>query len=235
MDILTELRTTILNDIGQNLFWSQAQLLNALNAAQLSIRGEASDSWTMAEVTVVPAVTYTPDGQLLDSTLGVPASIMVPQLLVGPKGEAFTTTLADMERNNKFWRTNVGLGEPVTFVEIGLRQLQPYPSPDQEYEYDLWGLAWPAQITLASLDLEVLDHNYRHAVLMNAAARLLLPTQPQAAMLASKESTEHLALYRRHLRARGGVFSGMNRLQPKNEHRAAWYARLGSPAIAWRA
>jgi hypothetical protein len=234
MDILTELRTTVLNDSGQNLFWSDNQLLNALNAAQIWVRGEASDDTLGVSVQVVPASKLTNDLQSLVPLVQIPQEIMVPQLLVGPKGEAYISSLADMERYSKYWR-NTPPGEPITFIFQGLRQLRPYPLPDQEYSYDLWGLRWPSKLTATTLDLDVIDHNYYHAVLMNSATRLLLPTQPNAATLLQKEAEEHLNLYRRHLRSRGGTYTSVGRLTPKNTAQPNWTARLGSTRIAWRA
>ena len=233
MDILTELRTTVLNDSGENLFWADRQLLNALNAAQIWVRGEASDASFSVSVQVTPQNKLTLDGQGLIPLVQIPQEIMVPQLLVGPKGEVYISSLADMERYSKYWRS-CPVGEPITFVYQGLRQLRPYPLPDVEYAYDLLGLQWPTELTANQLNLDVSDHNYNHAVMMNAAFRLLFPTQPNAAQLLQKEAEEHLNLYRRHLRSRGGTFSSVGRLTPKNPHQPNWAARMGSPRIAWR-
>lgn len=175
---------TILDESGGAVFWTTAEIWDAVNETLLEVWPQTnhlstSSSWVLQTGT-----------QFFD----YPSNIMIPQTLLGTdRSHLFSTTYAKMEQFSPVWRTTTpGYAQHVIHFDIGT--VRPYPLLDGTYTYTLHGMPWPPELSDASPTLTA-DATLVTAVAHLAAAKLLEHTIPMAADLQEREGNEVLQRY----------------------------------------
>lgn len=172
-------------------WWSQQQIIDAINVAFLDTWGLIRYAYTTSTITLtagVPLVGY-------DTT-----TIMIPQFLLGTSSlNIFPTTYPMLEDWSSNWM-NEPQACPQWFVKWDAQNIRLWPPPDQTYNFVMWGTPWPPLISVASPDILGLDPNLRNIIIHRAAGYLLEETQPQLADNYYADGEEHQKRFWRQVR-----------------------------------
>jgi hypothetical protein len=174
-----------LHDSG--VFWPTAQVVDALNEAQLQVFVQTK--WKKTSVTL--------SMNTGDDVISIPPSILVPQYIEDSTTRYFPTTQVELERCTRAWRGE-GLNAPEVFVLWDATHLRCWPRPDQPYDLTLWGLGWPTTQTSTS-DLEG-PEMVKLAILNLATALCLDATRPDLAELYRMQGEEQILKVKKLLR-----------------------------------
>ena len=202
MSFISDLRLQL--DEGSATFFTDNHLYNAANEALIEVWADAKPDLTSSSIVVTV-------GQ---DIISLPINdVMIPQYIVGPKGECWVSSQADVERYNFDWRQDQSRSQPKFFIPWGHSKVRLYPKPDTTYTYTLWGVAWPTELSAGNQDLMSTTDIYLKQAIMNRAAAILLEsTQPNAADLLYQQSDEQILRYRSNMRGMGGY--QFQRLRP---------------------
>jgi hypothetical protein len=201
----------LLNDSG--VFWPQAQILDAVNEAQLWAFAQTKwsrRSWLLKFVKGTDIFT-------LPSDLLIPGWIE-SQVTLGDGSishlRAFPTTHRELEHFLRTWRS-AGLDAPQYFVIWDSGHIRLFPRPDQAYAYTLWGVGYPIEITDNIAELTG-PPNYVQAIQNMALALLLNATRPDLADFYMTTSQAQIVEFRKHLR--NFQSHNIRRLVPSTTH-----------------
>jgi len=185
----------LLNDSG--VFWPQAQILDAVNEAQLW--GFAQTKWSRKSW----AITL-PKGT---DIFPVPSDLLVPgwmesqnTLVDGSVSHmrAFPTTHRELEHFLRTWRS-AGLDAPQYFVIWDAFNFRCYPRPDKEYLYTLWGVGYPVEI-VDSLGDFAGPVVYTEALQHFSLSLLLSATRPDLAEMYMSLAERGIVEFKKQLR-----------------------------------
>ena len=178
-------------------FWSTTEVCNAVNAALIAAYIDTDEDTALGTTTLTASV--------YEATLPY-ETVMVPKRIVGMKGEVFPISKTDLEIYKADWNVVSGVGTPTAprwIAPSGYEDITVWPMPDQTYTYDVYGIAWPGEISVGSPDL-TLDHGLREAVVALAIAFLVDDYYPELCDIKYMEYTQHISAYKRTLRNRRG-------------------------------
>lgn len=181
--------TRILLNESSSIFWPDQQIYDAINKAQIEVYAETELLWTSVVFTAYAGSEF----------IALPVDeIMIPKYILSTDGKEYLTTYADLERNTNTWRYTPE-GKPQWWVLWDMFILRPYPRPDQDYTYDLWGIPWPVEVTENVLDVN-LPAEVKKVIMYRAAAGLMEHTRTDLADAYQAISNEHLQRYKVTLR-----------------------------------
>lgn len=195
MSIYTELQVLI-DEVSGPVFWGNAQLLDALNIAQEEtftyLRGYAQTSVNLVISSGADLITWNT------------ATIMIPQYVIDTaSNKVFITEMARLEDYSPTW-FNFPPAAPKFLVKWDATHLRCWPRSDKLYDYTLFGVPWPDEVTGANIDLNA-DPMVRQAVIHRAASRLLEFSQPEISDVYEAQAAEFEKRYFRQLRNAGGA------------------------------
>lgn len=186
----------LLNDSG--VFWPNAQVIDAINEAQL---------WAMAQCKwkrTQWALSFSPGTDLFT----LPTDVLIPgwiETTLPTNGgvdishtRAFPTTHRELEHFLRTWRS-AGLDAPRYFVIWDSTNLRLFPRPDIAYTYFLWGVQYPTEIVDTSASITG-PPGYILAVQYMAAGLLLEATRPDLADMYYALADEQVMKLKRQLR-----------------------------------
>jgi len=185
----------LLNDTG--VFWPEAQVLDAINQAQLEVFARTKWARSATTLAVVRGQDFIP----------IPSSVLVPSWIEGPAVDQdgsinpkrlFPTTHWELETYSRLWRGS-DLAQPRHFVLWDSKNFRLYPRPDRAYVYTLWGVGLPTEVTDAVVGLAG-PKNYTLAVTNHAVGLLLLATRPDLAVVYFQRAEDQMIAFRKHLR-----------------------------------
>lgn len=193
MSIVAQVQT-LLNDSG--VFWPTAQVLNAINEAQLWAYAQTKwqrTSWQLSLATGTDLLT-------------LPSNVLVPgwiETAVVNNGQTqnmrgFPSTQRELERFLRTWRS-AGLDAPNYFIIWDASTIRLFPRPDQPYTYTLWGISYPTEILNATTSLAG-PPQYVLAVQNMAAALLFEATRPDLADVYLATAEAQLLDFKKRLR-----------------------------------
>lgn len=184
-----------LNDPG--IFWTDTQVFDAINQAQMWVFAETKWSRTSTPFVLTSGVDIVP----------IPTGIIIPGWIEGTSTDAngvvsirrmFPTSQRELENFMRGWRGQ-SLGQPKNFSIWDSFNLRVFPRPDKTYNYTIWGIGFPIEIINASQNLTGPD-NYVAAVQDTALAILLEATRPDLADVYQKNADSEIEEFRKHLR-----------------------------------
>jgi hypothetical protein len=146
------------------------------------------------------------------SLIAIPSTIMIPKYLLYNNRKYFITTHAKLEQYDNKWLTTP-TAFPIHWLLRDAFYLRPYPRPDQEYIFTMWGVPWPTEVTASVLDITA-PRNLKQAIAHKAAALLFEHTRPDLTDVMTKESEEFLMRYRTQLRNQHS--HNISRIRPGN-------------------
>lgn len=167
----------LLNDSG--IFWPTAQVVDALNEAQLCLYAETRWRTTTAGLSL----------NTNDDIVSIPPAILIPHFIDTTTTRYFPTTHVELERTTRNWR-GTDPNEPEGFVLWDATHLRVWPKPDQIYNLTITGVGWPTTQTSTS-DLSG-PESFQLAVLNFATALCLDATRPDLADLYRMQSEEQI-------------------------------------------
>jgi hypothetical protein len=209
--IVTDIQL-LLNDAG--VFWPQAQILDAVNEAQLW--AQVQTKWLRkAWLINLPRDT---------DIFQIPSDVLVPgwmEASVANPGDgslltvrAFPTTQRELEHFLRTWRS-AGQDAPQYFVIWDASHFRVFPRPDRNYVFTLWGITYPPEILDGTGVLQGLP-NYTQAVQNMALSLLLNATRPDLGEFYLNLATSQIMEFRKHLRNMQG--HNILRLKPATTH-----------------
>ena len=188
MSLVTDVRMLV-DEVTQG-FWLDDSIYDAINRAQLSIFANN------------PRIVETSTVMALGSGTGwiqIPASIMIPKYVLGTSTEhIFPLTQTALEQHNIHW-LSVDQGYPHRLVLYDSFTLRPFPVPDANYTFTMYGVPWPTEITALVTDITA-SRYLKRAIAYASAASLLSYTRPELSDQYLKDSDEAILLYRQQLR-----------------------------------
>jgi hypothetical protein len=206
-DIVTLVQTE-LNEAGAGVpsagvYWPVQQVYDAINDAQLEMESIAYlpiGSTTMT-------FTASTDLHTWPNTV-----LMWPHYLEFNGLKYYVVKHADLERWQRNWR-NSSPDQPRFFVLWDETHLRPYPIPDKNYVFNIWGPAWANEIVSTNTDVSV-PPLLKTAMALRASARLFQQSRPDLASVDLKEAEEYEARYRMQWRKQQS--HNIKRLRPGN-------------------
>jgi hypothetical protein len=176
-----------IDESGAGVFWPVQTVCDAINDAILEVLPIAFFPQTNTTITFIQG----------DDIVAWPnTTITWPQYLEYAGQTYFPTSHAQLERYDRWWR-NAGQSQPRFFVLWDEAHLRIWPSPDKTYVFNIWGPAWPTEITTSVNDITTLPDLLRQALAFRACTRLFQYTRPDLAEAFMKEAEEHEALWRK--------------------------------------
>jgi len=183
MGIVTDVRQLI-NETSA-VFWTDQQVYDSINGAQLELWAESGAFWGTATITATAS----------GVTVSLPeSSVMIPKFIVGTSGKEYLTTYADLERNTKAWKAT-GVGEPKWWVLWDVLTLKPYPRSDSTRTYVVHGIAWPTEVSASVTDITA-PPDLKKAVMYKAVGILFEHTRPELADGFNAIAQEHLQRFK---------------------------------------
>ncbi len=210
---------TIINETGPGVFWPIQEVYDAINDAQLE--KESIGYYPIGSATI----TFTASTSLIPWPNTI---LMWPHYLEYLGDQYFIITHAELERYDRNWR-NTTLAQPMFFVLWDESTLLPYPVPDQNYVFNIWGPAWGTEITSTSTDFVATNALLKQCIAFKAAAILFQCSRPDLAEQYIKESDEYEAKFRIQWRRQQG--DNIKRLLP---YTAYTHAQAGNIRIGKR-
>ena len=201
MSLVSDIQQAV-DETSGAVFWSTDQIYDAANAAIL-------DAFTITRHEFVLAtMTVTAEADLVD----IPATIMIPQYILGTDGKYFPTTQAKLEQENRAWR-GTALGQTKFFVLWDIEHFRCYPRMNVDYAFDVGGVPWPTvgEVMATNTDISV-PGLLKQAITHKAIATLLDATQPMLADVHTSEADQLLYKFKRQYRNRSG--HNIRRIRP---------------------
>lgn len=198
MSLVSELRI-LLDEQAGGVFWTDSQVYNALNRAQLDVW--AASNWDSIKTTF----TVNSTGDIFSFN----SSIMIPQYFVINNKEYFPSTMAKLEQ---YVRSSSGVGswrntkaaQPFWFIQFDATRFRVYPKPDATYSFDLWGVRYPpSEISATTADITA-PELVKRAVVYRAAALLMVATRPDLAAAMMEDAEKQIQDWNKRLRNRQG-------------------------------
>lgn len=203
MSTIVTMVQTELNESGGGVFWPVQQVYDAINDAQME----------MESVAYLPIVTTSMTFTALTDLHQWPSTtLMWPHYLEFSGRKYWIVKHADLQRWDLNWRSST-TDQPRFFVLWDEQHIRPYPIPDQNYVFNIWGPGWPTEINGTTSDLSV-PPLMKIALAMRAAARLFQASRPDLAAAHLKEAEEYEARYRMQWRKQQS--HNIKRLRPGN-------------------
>lgn len=195
MGTLVEDLQVELGEGGGSVFWPLTDLYDALNQALLKVWILAKPQHKTASMLVLQATPL--------NLLPV-HSILIPQRIIGMEGELRTSDYADLERWREDWKEAQAVhATPTHFIPVDCERVEMFPSPIEEYIFEVEGVGWPPFIESSS-DNPTLDRNLREATLAYAKAHLLEDHHPDLADLCRMQAATSLRIYSNSQEVVGG-------------------------------
>jgi hypothetical protein len=194
VSIVTTLQV-LLNDTG--VFWPQAQILDAVNEAQLWVFAQTKwsrRSWLInlpkgTDIFQIPSDLLIP-GWMESQVFNTDGSISHMR--------AFPTTHRELEHFLRTWRS-AGLDAPQYFVIWDASHFRVFPRPDKAYTYTLWGVGYPIEIVDNLGDL-VGPPNYTQIIQNFSLGLLLNATRPDLSDFYMTQASLGVVEFKKHLR-----------------------------------
>lgn len=198
MSLLTDLQLQV-DEVAGPIFFPVDQLLDALNSAQLDL-----SNWTLSSSTL--AISSGAD------IVSLPTDLMIPKYITYNNIKIFPTTQALLQDWSNYWRTDAP-SRPNWMVLFDWQHIRLYPRSNNTYNFNVYGIPWPVEVTQASPDISA-DVMQKRAVVAVAASKLFEETQPQLADAKYAEGKEWEARYCRQQRNLFG--DNIGRMRPGN-------------------
>ena len=183
--------------LGTN-FWPADEVYNAINAALVAAYIDVNEDTALGTAIITASNEF----------VGLPHTVvMVPKRVVGAQGEIFPTTITDIEAYKSYY--SYALSDitnptaPRWIAPYGFEQVRTFPLSDDDYEYDVYGVAWPPEVSGSSLDITV-PHELREAVKCLTVAFLVDDYYHDLCELKYMEYTQHISAHLRALRNKRG-------------------------------
>jgi len=179
-------------------FWPTAEVYNAINAALVAAYIDANED------TALGTATITASNEFVDLPY---ETVMIPKRIVGAQGEVFPTSVTDIEIYKAYY--SYALSDittptaPKWVAPYGLEQVRTFPLADTSYQYDVYGVAWPPEVSGDSLDISVAQE-LREAVKCLAIAFLVDDYYHELCELKYMEYTQYISAYLRTQRNKRG-------------------------------
>lgn len=158
----------LLNDA--NVFWTDAQVYDTVNEVQLEVMRELK--WKRQ--TFVLAMNTG------DDLISIPPTCLIPQFFEHNNRRWFPSAQIALERYLRQWKTEP-VDVPRDFIVWDMEHFRVYPRPDQPYDFTLWGVVYPTEVSASNPDVEGDDENLREGLAYQTAAELLNLTRPDIA------------------------------------------------------
>jgi len=199
MTLLDEIRLELGESTSMlgTYFWSTTEVCNAANAALIAAYIDVNEDTAIGTMTTTASTT--------DTTLPY-NTVMIPKRIVGMKGEVFPISITDLEIYKADWGIIGGAGTPAAprwIAPDGYEAVSLWPVPDTAYEYDIYGVAWPGEISGGSPDI-TLDRELKEAVVCLTVAFLIDDYYTELCEIKYREYLQHINAYARILRNRRG-------------------------------
>lgn len=167
------------------VFWSDAQIRNAINEAQAYVYSEHPHVFETSTTLAVPTSS---------DFVQIPSSVMIPRYITSTSGDVYYpfVTHADLEEWGKGWM-NVDEGEPSAFVVWSSEWFRVWPRPSTSKAYRLVGTPWPVECT--SLTDPSLPWLVEDAVVYYATSVLFTPTRVDLAQIHMQDYHEAMRDY----------------------------------------
>lgn len=187
-----------------DVFWSSQQLYDAANEVIL-------DFWASGKVQITNIPFVLSSGADIVPYNTSTSSLMIPQFVVLNTTTANSTIFqgywisdrTKLEQWSRFWRT-ADQGLPKWFILFDDFNIRVFPSPDQSYTFQLWGVPYPNEISSTQEDLIVngagADRMFKLAIAYKVSASLLLYSRPDVSAAYEKLSEEALYYFKKRLR-----------------------------------
>jgi hypothetical protein len=172
----------LLADAG--VFWSDSHVCDAVNDVQLQLAAITRHQLVSVDL-VIPA------GALL---VDIPVTVYIPQTLRFNNEVYFPTTHARLEQHSRNWRSAT-TGRPSWFVLWDAEHFRPFPVANQEYTFQLTGVAWPQEVLVVNPTITA-DRTFKLAIANMAAGQLLRYTRPDLAEAYEAEALEALRRFK---------------------------------------
>jgi hypothetical protein len=192
---IVQIVQTLINDV--NVFWTQQQVLDAVNEAQMWVYVETK--WQR-----VPGTLTVTEGQ---DIVSIPSTLLVPQWIEGTNTNIdgsvntvrfFPSTQRELETFLRTWR-GAKWDQPGNFILWDATHFRLFPKPDKTYTYTVWGIGWPTAIQ-DNVTPILGDPRYVLAVQNYAAALLFEATRPDLADMYMAQADDQILQYRKHIR-----------------------------------
>jgi len=186
----------IMDFIGErsgNVYWPKAHIYDATNAALMWAWIDCCHTQSMDPIKLSTSTTL--------SDLSSMRNVMIPKKILGILGDVWVSNQQNMEREDKWWRGD-GRDVPRVVVNVSNEKLRPWPQPDKDYSYDVYGVSWPPEVSVINEDV-VMDEVLKHAVAALAASMLVEDTHPELADALINEYEEHKQQFMVSWRNRG--------------------------------
>lgn len=200
---LVDLIHMVLDETSGGVFWTDAHLYDAANEALIDVWANTKPLTTHGTMTVVAN----------DDIVAFPTTVFIPQFILGTTSgldvvKYFPTTPFQLEQYEREWK-KISTGFPKHFVVWDLERFRVAPKSDATYEFQVWGVSWPTEISAENPDVADIERELRLVIAYRAAANLLEFTQPQLADGLLNEAD----LLERRVRARRRTAFGHNILR----------------------
>lgn len=187
---LVDLVQTTINESGAGVFWPVQTVYDAINDAVLE----------MVPISFFPTTSTTLVVTTNNDIVALPTTVIVwPQYFEYGGQTYFPTSQAQLERYDRNWR-NASQSQPRFFVLFGESSVRVFPRPDKSYTFNVWGPAWPTEITSTSTDITTLPDILRQALAYRACSRLFQYSRPDLGEAYMKEAEEAEMLWRKTFR-----------------------------------
>jgi hypothetical protein len=196
-----QLVRTLVDEPTGGTFWTDQQVYDAMNEAQIFLFGEIKFATTTATLTLTQGADITP----------IPSSLMIPQYYLGTNpsnvvngvslgyNRYFFTTHAQLEEWLRDWKEQFP-AFPKHLVLWDVGHVRPFPSPDATYRFLMVGIGWPCEFSPSFQDVPAAARLYKRALAYYSAAILLENTLPELADTLNKMALESINELRVRLR-----------------------------------
>lgn len=183
---------TLLDESGGAVFFTVAQICDALNETLLSLT--ASGKWAPASSSLTLSIGA--------DLVALPKSaVFIPQYILLDSKKYFFTTMAQLERYDRYWTTTTR-GYPTDFVLWDINTIRCFPKPDIQYTATLWGIPYPSTEITSNLTQIDLPPLLQEALVYAATGEMLEHTHPALADEYVLKSESYMNLFRRQFRNR---------------------------------
>lgn len=180
----------LVDETGGSVFWTPYHIYDAANEALLQTYANLRHRHVSASLVISANTEF----------VALPATIMIPQYILGTEGKYFLTTQAKLEQYSRTWKT-ASTGTPKHFVVWDAETLRVYPKATTQTTYTMHGVPWPSdELTVTNEDIT--DSLIKEPVTYRTVALLLEYTQPQLSDIYEKEAQDAELRVRQGLRNR---------------------------------
>lgn len=195
-----------LDEVNGGVFWQDQTVYDAINMSQL-------------ETYLVPGFSVAQVGFTLTTTddiIALPSSVMIPLWIeTSTNNPCWITTHVKLEQSQRDWKL-ADPAQPRWFVVWDATHLRVWPMADKSYDYVLYYLPWPTELSPGTDDVTEYPPTLRECLKHRQTAKLIQSTQPGFAEQQNAMAEELEQIYRRTLRRTGGV--KLDRLRPATNY-----------------